>query len=123
MPTHFHAVVSTEKPKILSGIMRDLKRHTSRELIRVLGESGWDLPLTVFRVAADSGKGNTEYKVWQDAFHPKGIFTEPVLRQKIEYVHLNPVRKGLVENATDWTYSSARNYACRVDAVMDIDAL
>jgi len=123
MPTHFHAVVSTNDPKELSGIIRDVKRHTSRELIRVLKECGWHLPLKVFRAAVPGEKGNSEYKVWQDAFHPKGIHTEETLRQKIEYVHFNPVRKGLVENASDWMYSSARNYVSGMQTVMEIDGL
>ena len=33
-----------------------------------------------------------------------------MLRQKIEYIHQNPVRRGYVDEPTHWRYSSARNY-------------
>lgn len=34
-----------------------------------------------------------------------------MMRQKIEYIHNNPVKRGYVDKPTDWRYSSARNYA------------
>jgi len=123
MPTHFHAVVACESPNELSDIMRDFKRHTSRELIQVLEGSNCQVALSAFQAAKKDAKGNTDYKLWQDGFHPKAIFTEAVLRQKIEYVHQNPVRKGLVEKAADWLFSSARNYLedSEREIVLEID--
>jgi len=32
------------------------------------------------------------------------------MRQKVEYIHHNPVKRGYVDNAEHWRYSSARNY-------------
>ena len=46
--------------------------------------------------------------------------TEDVLRQKIEYIHYNPVKAGLVDRPEYWRYSSARNYLGQ-DGVLDID--
>ena len=39
----------------------------------------------------------------------------------INYIHLNPVRRGLVERAEDWAWSSARWYAGLRPALLDID--
>jgi putative transposase len=39
------------------------------------------------------------------------IETEALLRQKLEYIHDNPVKRGYVSDPTHWRYSSARNYA------------
>ena len=110
MPTHFHAVVAVRNSERLSGIMRDMKRYTSRALARTLRNIEEEEILHIFRKATCGGKGNTQFKVWQDEYHPVSIFTERVLKQKIDYVHSNPVRKGLVTEATEWYYSSARNY-------------
>ena len=33
------------------------------------------------------------------------------MRQKLEYMHNNPVKRGYVDEAVHWRYSSARNYA------------
>jgi hypothetical protein len=34
-----------------------------------------------------------------------------MMRQKIEYIHHNPVKRGYVDDDVHWRYSSARNYA------------
>ena len=49
-------------------------------------------------------------KIGQDEFHPKAIYTQEFLLQKMEYMHNNPVRKGLVLKPEYWRYSSARTY-------------
>jgi putative transposase len=42
--------------------------------------------------------------------HPEWIQNEEMMRQKIEYIHQNPVERGYVDLAEHWRYSSARNY-------------
>ena len=49
-------------------------------------------------------------RFWQEGVFPKRISDRKMMRQKIEYIHQNPVRKGFVETPEIWTYSSARNY-------------
>jgi hypothetical protein len=67
--------------------------------------------LQVFAAARSSFRNKLgEYQVWQDGSHPEAIFSDDFARQKIEYIHNNPVRAGLVSNAEDWAYSSARAY-------------
>ncbi len=51
------------------------------------------------------------YQLRQEGVQPKLIETEAMLRQKLEYIHNNPVRRGYVSDPTHWRYSSARNYA------------
>jgi len=46
-----------------------------------------------------------------------------MLRQKIEYIHHNPVRRGYVDEAANWIYSSARNYLKDDPSVLAIDAI
>jgi hypothetical protein len=43
--------------------------------------------------------------------HPQLIQNEEMMRQKLEYIHYNPVKRGFVDEPTHWRYSSARNYA------------
>lgn len=33
------------------------------------------------------------------------------MRQKLDYIPMNPVKRGYVDKPEDWRYSSARNYA------------
>jgi hypothetical protein len=39
------------------------------------------------------------------------IQNEKMMRQKIDYIHNNPVKRGYVDDAVHWRYSSARSYA------------
>ena len=47
---------------------------------------------------------------WQPKNHTFEIETERKLLEKLDYIHLNPVRAGIVKVATDWRWSSARWY-------------
>ncbi len=48
--------------------------------------------------------------VWQANFYDFNVFSFDKAREKLEYMHNNPVRKGLVAHAGDWSYSSAGWY-------------
>jgi len=51
------------------------------------------------------------YQLWQEGSHPELVQGETMMRQKIEYIHNNPVQRGYVDLPIHWRYSSARNYA------------
>ena len=55
-------------------------------------------------------KTDQEYQLWQEGSHPKAIVSEAMLRQKLEYIHNNPVRRGYVDDPAHWRYSSYRDY-------------
>jgi hypothetical protein len=63
-----------------------------------------------------------EYKVWQDSFWEQNIYTEEFLKQKLNYIHLNPVRAGLCATAADYPYSSYRNYYLGSNELIEIDS-
>ena len=110
MPNHTHDIVSAETPAKLSAILRDLNRYTSQRISEILEKDGDQRILYIFRKAAQAeGRGN-HYKVWQEGFHPIAMDSENFFWEKLNYLHENPVRKGLVKQAADWKYSSARNY-------------
>jgi len=56
-------------------------------------------------------KGDRVYQFWQEGVHPELVQGEYMMRQKIEYIHQNPVKRGYVDEAVHWRYSSARDYA------------
>jgi REP element-mobilizing transposase RayT len=123
MPNHAHYIVSAEPPEQLSNIMRDFNRFTSQRFTGLLEELQRVDMLTVFRSAAnDEGRGN-RYKVWQEGFHPIAIDTADFFLQKLEYLHDNPVRKGFVDQAEHWKYSSARNYILDDHSIIRIECI
>ena len=119
MDNHVHLVISGAN---LSNIFRDFKRHTAKELIKTLKENGKEWVLSQLKFHKIAYKKASDYQVWQEGFHPKIVYSEDILMQKVEYIHHNPVRAGFVEKAEDWLYSSARNYL-GLNHIMDIDVI
>jgi hypothetical protein len=56
---------------------------------------------------------------WQPRYYDFNVYREPKLTEKLEYMHRNPVQRGLITHPEDWTWSSARHCAtgeeCRVE--------
>lgn len=121
MPEHIHLVTSNLERVNLSDIMRDFKRFTSNQITRQLEKDNKGSLLDILQKSAVKGKGNTEYKVWQDDFHPEAIYSETFLKQKTDYIHYNPVKRGLASKPEDWPYSSARNYISNDETIIKVD--
>ena len=114
-----HYMVSSKEGRDLAGIIRDFKRHTSKEIARLLERDNERLFLHIFRKA---GKGQgAKIKIWQDGYHPVAILSEKWFREKMEYMHANPVRKGYVVSPEEWKYSSARNWVLDIHDVITLD--
>jgi putative transposase len=120
MPTHLHLVTSNEEYTTLSDIMRDFRQFTSRSIRTLLEADGRLAFLDFFRRAAE-GRPQQEFKVWSDDFHPIALKSDQWIRQKVEYIHNNPVRKGFVELPEYWKYSSVRNWLHDDETVIEID--
>ena len=67
--------------------------------------------LTRFGFAARSHKRNSEYQFWTHENHAIEVYSNSLIQSKVEYIHNNPVRAGIVNKAEDYKYSSAGNYA------------
>ena len=107
MENHFHLVGSSDR---FSDEMRKLKSFTARMIVdRLKKDNDW-ATLANLKVNGQGTKANQGYRVWEEGFHPKAITDETMLRQKIEYIHNNPVRRGYVDIPEHWRYSSARQY-------------
>lgn len=123
MPNHAHYIISAETPEHISHIMRDFNTHTSREITAFLREERKLSVLDLFARAAQLDGRGSDYKVWQEGFHPIALETEDFIMQKLDYLHDNPVRKGYVEEPEHWKYSSARNYALNDHTIILVECL
>ena len=119
LDNHLHLIVSGDD---LSQVMRDFKRHTAKEIQEVARQDNKQWLLKQFEFFKDMQKVKSRHQVWQEGFHPQDIIGEDMLRQKIEYIHYNPVRAGLVDRPEDWRYSSTRDYLGQ-DGVLEIDVI
>ena len=126
MSTHLHAILWPRKGVNISDVLRDFKRHTSRSISREAAKHGHDHFLQAFAAARSAFRGErAEHRVWQESSHAEAIYNDDFARQKIEYIHNNPVKAGLVSRAEDWPHSRARAYLLReptypVTDIMDL---
>src|SRR5690606_28372353 len=109
-----------------SGILRDFKKYTSKQLVKAIidhpGESRKEWLLWMFERAGKK-KGNvSRYQFWQHHNKPIELWSTAVIKQKLDYIHNNPVKAGFVSRPEDWKYSSARNFQDD-HSVMEIDAI
>ena len=83
-----------------------LKGLTARRVIDYLKNQNYLSSLAKLRHG--EWKRKHSYSLWQQEKNVFSIFSEAVFMQKVNYIHLNPVRAGLVERAVDYRWSSAR---------------
>lgn len=104
--------------------MRDFKKFTSVQICRSIEgnmlESRKSWMLNVFKSAASDSAKHEKYKFWQNEYHPIELNDNTMMDQKLEYVHDNPVKEGIVVKPEDYMYSSARDYA-GIKGLLDID--
>ncbi len=107
LDNHFHAILSAPD---LPRVMADLKRHTARRLVELLHEEKAEWLLHQLRYQRAAHKTESAHQVWQEGFHPQSIPTDAIMLQKLEYLHNNPVKRGLVASPEHWRYSSAHEW-------------
>ena len=102
--------------------MRDFKCFTSRTIHDRLLEDGRTSLLRWIETAREPARQKRgEFSFWQPGFHPQAVYSDEVLVQKLDYIHNNPVRKGLVCHPADWFYSSASLYEGREQTCIELD--
>lgn len=115
MTNHLHMIAGTTGNVVIGDALRDFKKFTSKNIIKAIQENPqesrreWLLNRCGFRAAND--KKIKDYKFWQEGNHIEQINTYEFYRQKLEYIHQNPVKQEIVARQEDYLYSSARNYA------------
>lgn len=107
----------------LSKTMQSLKGFTARKLIQSISAKKMDWLLNQLAYHKARHKRQSEHQVWQEGFHPQEILSPGMLRQKIEYIHYNPVRRGYVARPEHWQYSSAGQLLKGEKGLVELDAL
>ena len=108
LENHMHMIASCSD---LRKTIKEFKSYTATEIVTYLKENKARSVLDMLRRAKLSHKTESIHQVWQEGSHPEQIISEEMMRQKIEYIHNNPVKRGYVDESEHWRYSSARNYA------------
>jgi len=120
MLTHFHWILEVNPNyAILSSVTRDIKKHSAWDIMDYLQVAGCSDFLQTFSRAASEIK-NQRRKFWMKRFDDAYIRNDNMFESRVNYIHHNPVKAGLVVRPEDYKYSSARNYVFGDHSVLDV---
>lgn len=114
MSNHMHILARSATGQ-LSSTIRDFKKFTSKAIVQCMlngsSESRKEWMLRLFRHAAKRQNKSGEYQVWTHENHAVETTSNALIESKVEYIHENPVKAGIVKKPEDYIYSSAPVYA------------
>ena len=107
MPNHVHLLIwPTRETYSISAILQSIKQSVARRIMIHLREHEPD-----WLKQLQTGQKHTPYRFWQDGGgYDRNVQFSATLRDMVDYIHNNPVRKQLVETPADWEWSSAREW-------------
>ena len=110
MSNHLH-LVCRRKDEDLKELLGRFKGYTSKLFLKEIEtnrqESRQKWLKNLFKHYAKGNKQYSTFHIWDYTDHPVALYSNSVINQKIEYIHQNPVRAGLVTEAQYYKYSSA----------------
>ena len=107
LENHLHIIAQSDD---IGKSMRLFKSFTAKALLKLLQKENAQTLLEQFRFYKKAHKTDRTYQIWQEGYQPKLIQTDAIMIAKINYIHYNPVKRGFVDEAKHWRYSSARDY-------------
>jgi REP element-mobilizing transposase RayT len=121
MPNHIHIIVRFSEEYPLSDVMRDFKKFTARNIFRQFSDAGNSKVLDLLR--KEGKRVKQAYKVWEDSYDARDIFSIKFLQQKMNYIHHNPCQQhwNLVEAPEQYLWSTAGFYLDEKPCVIPID--
>jgi putative transposase len=114
MPEHFHLLVTAESGdnvlhflhgmrRSISGKGRRLIESCDNEMVEYCRANAIDTALFYGKTA-----GKSDFRLWKEKPRVFPMNSPDAIQKKLDYIHLNPVRRGLIEKAEDWPHSSIR---------------
>jgi REP element-mobilizing transposase RayT len=121
MPNHIHIIVHFCEEHPLSDVMRDFKKFTARQIYRHFQAEGSTNLLDILR--REGEKVKQEYKVWEDNYDARDVFSIGFLQQKMDYIHHNPCQPQwkLAEAPELYLWSTAGFYLDGRPCIIPID--
>lgn len=116
MPNHVHLLMSEPNRRTPSTVLQMLKQRVSRKM----RESEERMPRKERRLnLSDSIDELPQF--WQPRFYDFNVYSHKKMKEKLDYMHANPVTRGLVEHPKDWPWSSFLFYATGEQGLLAID--
>jgi putative transposase len=119
MPEHAHLLIWPGEGVKISSILKSLKLPVAQRAIAWLQKND---PGFLTRMLDVQPGGDRAHRFWQrGGGYDRNMRSVADMHEKLHYIHLNPVRRKLVERPEDWPWSSARAWAANVDEPLKID--
>jgi REP element-mobilizing transposase RayT len=107
LENHLHMVISSDD---LHKTMQSFKQYTAKQLLELLKKENVTTILDQLAFYKKAHHQEKSYQVWEEGYQPKLIQDEEMMQIKVDYIHNNPIKRGYVDEAIHWRYSSARDY-------------
>ncbi len=117
MPEHFHLLMGEPPSSNPSRVMQVLKQRISRKLRRKRRQRRSSAQLRLWHEPAAAALRS----FWQRRFYDFNVWSRKKRIEKLHYMHMNPVKRGLVAHPKDWRWSSYASYQRHPDALIQID--
>ena len=117
MPEHVHLLIGEPRTGTPSTVMQVLKQRVSREARQRRRKTA---PQGQLRFEFGGGMA-TLPQFWQRRFHDFNVWSAKKRSEKLKYMHMNPVKRGLVVRPEDWAWSSCAAYAGNGPGLLPID--
>jgi putative transposase len=104
MPEHFHLLISEPERADPSVVMKVLKQRFAQQVLRRVRQQ--------YALQAHLGEDSSDDRhIWQRRFYDFNVWSDCKCKEKLRYMHANPVKRGLVRAPEEWPWSSYRAYA------------
>ncbi|VAW39931.1 Transposase and inactivated derivatives [hydrothermal vent metagenome] len=107
LENHLHLIVQSNN---VSKDMSRFKSYTARNIVDYLKLNNAKSILDQLSFYKKAHKQDREFQLWQEGIQPKQIQSIDMMKDRINYIHNNPVKRGYVDVPKHWRYSSARIY-------------
>jgi putative transposase len=126
MPDHFHLLLRPQPAAATPLILKGLKEETAERILKTLRENvsyPWCRTMSARLRLPPTVHDESHYRLWQRRYFPFNVFTEEKCREKLNYMHNNPVKRGLVSSPGEWPWSSWRFYHLQDASIASMDRL
>ncbi len=119
MPEHAHILILPQDESRVGSILQSIKLSTSRRAMAWLRAYQAESLATVRDVQPS---GRVEYRFWlPGGGYDRNIWSAQELWEKVQYIHRNPVRRGLAQSPEEWRWSSWNAWQGDADVPLAVD--
>jgi putative transposase len=120
MPEHAHVVFCPRRAEYqISKILATIKQSVTRKALAFVESNA---PQFLKRMLDQQPNGRMDYRFWQrGGGFDRNLWSEKAIYTELDYVHANPIRRGLCARPEDWKWSSAADYAQVRQGLLKLD--